>query len=607
MQNSEMDEFVARVRERTEIYSVVSRYVQLKQRGGRYWGCCPFHNEKTASFTIDTAKGLFYCFGCHEGGNVFQFISKIENVTYFEAVKLQAERLGIPLPSRKKSPEELKREREEKFLLKINGLAREFFYHCLNKTSYGETGRKYLNSRGITDKTIDDFKLGFSPNSWDGLTSEFLRRGFSERQLIAAGLVSPRKNGSGVYDRFRGRVMIPITDVFGHVVAFGGRILDAEDENSPKYLNTSETLVFNKRRLLFGLDKAHLHISAAKFSIVVEGYMDAISLVSAGIKNVVATLGTAFTPEHAKLLLRYARRIIFCYDSDEAGQKATMRALPIVRDAGAEVFVIVVPDGKDPDEFIRKHGKEAFERLIKNALALVDYRLKYVLSHTPHETIEGKMNALREVLPTVANVSDGALKSEYRKKLSAELVLDESIIQNEWRKFLNRPTEQIAEEKFPEREVKKSVDGVAQKKEDPAIRKAGESIIRMAWHESDTLGYALSLVPKEIFTKVHREIISYLEKCIDEERRADDLSAAQELSGAASAEISRILTEGADESETAELAAFEDSIRTMRLAWLKMRHVKLIKEAEEYISSGNPAYIEKMQDALKIKNEMDAL
>ena len=225
MQNTEREEFVNKVRERSEIVSVVSRYTPLNRKGGTYWGCCPFHNEKTPSFSVNPDKGLFYCFGCHAGGNVFNFISRIENISYFDAVKLQAERLGIPLPTGRKSPEEMRREREERTLFKINELARDFFHDRLMKTPEGERGRKYLAGRGITEETIENFKLGFAPVDWDAITSFFTERGFKREDLIKSGIVSRRKDDSGIFDRFRGRVMVPITDIFGHVVAFGGRIL----------------------------------------------------------------------------------------------------------------------------------------------------------------------------------------------------------------------------------------------------------------------------------------------------------------------------------------------------------------------------------------------
>ncbi len=593
MDNAEMDEFVNLVRERSDIHAVVSRYLQLSFKGGRYWACCPFHEEKTASFTITPEKGLFYCFGCHAGGNVFKFISMIENISYFEAIKLQAERLGIPLPARKKNPQEMQADRERQELLKVMELAQEFYHNSLNQTAGGEAGRKYLAKRGITSGVIEKFKLGFAPDSWDSLTRALKSRGFNERQLLAAGLAVPKKNSSDVYDRLRGRVIIPIADILGRVVAFGGRILNPD--NTPKYLNTPETEIFSKGRLLFGLDKANRAISAANCAIVVEGYMDAISLVSAGIENVVATLGTAFTAEHAKLLTRYARRVIFCYDSDEAGQRATIRALPILQNAGAEIFVIVVPEGKDPDEFIRKNGRDAFERLMKNAAPMIDYRLRYILERADTSTLEGKIRALREILPTLANITDAVTQGVYRAKLSNTLLLDEQIILQEW--------ETLA--KTDKKPAPGSRNNIPARKEFNAIQQAGATIIKMAWSGSDILPYVLSVVPKEVFTKLHREIISYLEKCNAEERAPDDLSAAAELSEAANVEIARILA--IDLSEQMD-AAFDDSIRTLKKAELRIKHDKAIKEAEKYFKSGdNSAYIEKMRESLKIKQEMDEL
>lgn len=326
-----MEAFVERVGEQTDILRIVQGYVPLKRRGNRYWGCCPFHQEKTASFSVLPDKGFFYCFGCHAGGNAFKFISLIENISYFDAIKLQAEKLGIPLPERKRSPQEVARDREIQDLRKVNELARDFFHNCLTMTRMGERGKAYFAARGIRQETIEEFQLGYAPPAWDKLSTAFLKRGIKQEFLLASGLCAERKQGGGLYDRFRGRVIIPIADERGRVVGFGGRVLD---DSTPKYLNTPETVLFNKRKLLFGLDRSHRAIQQEGRAIVVEGYMDAISVFDAGVHNVVASLGTAFTPEHAKKLLHYAPEICFCYDSDEAGQKATIRALSIVRDTG---------------------------------------------------------------------------------------------------------------------------------------------------------------------------------------------------------------------------------------------------------------------------------
>ena len=597
MNSTEMDDFVNRVRERSDIYAVVSRYLQLNFKGGRYWACCPFHEEKTPSFSVAPDKGLFYCFGCHAGGNVFKFISMIENISYFDAVKLQAERLGIELPSRQKSPEEIRAEQERNSMLKITSLAQEFYHHCLTKTAQGETGRKYLAARGITQGVVENFRLGYAPDSWDALTNALRSRGFVDRQIVSAGLALENKSGTGIYDRLRGRVIIPIADASGKVVAFGGRILNSDDDGGPKYLNTPETEIFVKGRMLFGLDKAGRAASAQNSVVVVEGYMDAISLASAGIENVVATLGTAFTAEHAKLLTRYARRVIFCYDSDEAGQRATMRALPIISNEGAEVFVTLVPDGKDPDEFVRRHGKDAFAQLIENATPMIDYRIQYVLSHTEHATLNGKIKSLNEILPAVAGINDPVTQRAYSKSISEALLLDEDIVNVYWRKFSARAGSNA---NAPARKNRPS--------ENALIRQAGSTVIRTAWHDEEILDIALKRAPKEIFTELHQEIISYLEKCQTQERRPDDLSAAEELSEEAFVEVSRILTGGWAESVDNEMKAFEDSIKILRRAYLKNLHGKTLREADKYLKSGDAdASHKKMLEALRIKKEMDDL
>ena len=579
MGSAELDDFIERVSERTNIYDVVSRYVTLTQKGGRYWGRCPFHNEKTASFTISPDKGLFYCFGCQTGGNVFKFLSLIEKITYFEAIKLQAQRLGIDLPEKKTTPEEERRRREEKSLYKVNELAQDFYHECLIKTARGEIGRKYLLARGINAETIETFKLGYATDDWEKLLANLTRRGFSPEQIEKVGLIVRRKNSPGFYDRFRARVMIPINDVFGHTVGFGGRILASADDTQPKYLNTPETEIFNKRSLLFGLDKSNRAISTA------------------GIKNVVATLGTAFTPEHAKLILKYARKIIFCYDSDEAGQRATLRALPIVQGAGANVFVVKVPDGKDPDEFIRKHGKAAFDELINNAQTLIDYRMNYVLARADTSTIQGKLAALREILPVIANIKSNVVRNEYKKKIASALILDERIVLDEWEKI--SPTEKG--NKFSTQKVN------PQNIQDRTTKEACEIILRMLWYDDDPLDYVLVTVPRESFTQTQQEILRRFEICREEGRRLDKISAANELSEAANAELSRILLSGSDDPRAKEVKAFGDSVDILRHAELKKKYENLLAQANEYISSDEETYMKMVQESFKVKYEMDSL
>lgn len=604
MASAELNDFVERVSQRTDIYAVVSRYVSLKQKGGRYWGRCPFHDEKTASFSVSADKGLFYCFGCGAGGNAFKFLSLIENISYFDAIKLQAERLGIELPKRKLSPEEDRRRREEKILLNINTVAQDFYHECLIKTARGENGRKYLAGRGITLETIETFNLGYAPDDWDSLLTKLTRQDFLPQQIESVGLIARRKNSSGYYDRFRGRVMIPITDLRGNVVGFGGRILKAEDESTPKYLNTPETALFNKRNLLFGLDKSNRAITAAGSVIVVEGYMDAISLFSAGVKNVVATLGTAFTTEHAKLIERYTRKIFFCYDSDEAGQRATIRALPMIQDVSAEVFVIKIPDGKDPDEFIRKHGKAAFDNLIKNAETIVNYRINFIVARSDISTTPGKIQALREILPVVINARTVAVRNEYIKRIAARLALDEQILRDEWQIFAKTAAQR------GESYTKKNPNAVKRealpKVETPVVTELCDTIVRMAWHEGDILDYIFAVVPMELFPETHREILAWLKACVDMNTRADQMLAANELSEDANTQLSRILIEGTDEPRASELAVFEESIKILQRIALKKQYEKIFSQMEN-MSNDSDAYNKALQETTKLKQQIESL
>lgn len=585
-----MEAFVERVSEQTDILRIVQGYVPLKRRGNRYWGCCPFHQEKTASFSVLPDKGFFYCFGCHAGGNAFKFISLIENISYFDAIKLQAEKLGIPLPERKRSPQEVAREREIQDLRKVNELARDFFHNCLTMTRMGERGKAYFAGRGIRQETIEAFQLGYAPPAWDKLSTAFLKRGIKQEFLLASGLCAERKQGGGLYDRFRGRVIIPIADERGRVVGFGGRVLD---DSTPKYLNTPETVLFNKRKLLFGLDRSHRAIQQEGRAIVVEGYMDAISVFDAGVHNVVASLGTAFTPEHAKKLLHYAPEICFCYDSDEAGQKATIRALSIVRDTGARVRVIVVPDGKDPDEFIRKHGADAFRALVEKALPLVEYRLRYVLSHTNYDTLDGKVKALHEMMPVLAGIREAAVRSEYERRLAQTLMLDEGIVRSELRHYRPEAEEAVRQP------IRKAVA-----KADTALRKAGRLVIRMAWQDAAVIAHLETIVPLEgIRDPAQREILTFLKAAAEEGRPVDDMSAAT-LSDEAAAELSRSLVEdlgGRDETE-----AYDDSLRVLRKAYLNALYTEHSRKANEYAQNGqHEACLQELNEVNKIKHEMD--
>ena len=597
MHREDMDEFVEQVTAQSDLLQTVQSYVPLKRKGNRYWGCCPFHGEKTPSFSVVPDKGFFYCFGCHAGGNVFKFLSLIENITYFEAIKLQAEKLGIPMPQRQKTPQEIARDKEIADLRKVNEMARDFYHNCLTLTRLGEPGKAYFASRAISAETIAEFKLGFAPHAWDKLSTAFLKRGVKQELLLSDGLAAERQNGGGIYDRFRNRVIIPIADERGRVVGFGGRVLD---DSTPKYLNTPETVLFNKRRILFGLDRANRAIKQAGYAIVVEGYMDAISVFSAGVKNVVASLGTAFTAEHCKLLLRYAPAIYFCYDSDDAGQKATIRALSIVQGTGATVRVIVVPDGKDPDEYIRKHGAEAFQQLVKKALPLVEYRLQYVLKNFDHDSLEGKVKALHAMLPVLTGIREPAVLGEYIKRLSQALLLDEGIVRDEFRRFGHQPLPEDSGA-VPREPIRQAV-----RRTDTALQRAGRIVIRLAFQDAGILAHFATMVPLEdVSDESQREILLALQELAAQGKNSNDTEMANKLSETAMAELSRAMVE--DLGVLSETEAYSNAVRVLRKAYLNMRYVEHSQRAAELARQGDTAYVAELNQAQKIKSEMEEL
>ena len=586
MRDPRMEAFVQQVRAQTDILAVVQGYVPLKRKGNRYWGCCPFHNEKTASFSVVPDDGFFYCFGCHAGGDAFKFVSLVEHITWFEAVKRQAEQLGIPLPEQKHDPREEARLRELDDLRKVNALARDFFHNCLTVTRYGAAGKAYLAGRGITAEAIARYGIGFAPDAWSKLSDAFQKRGISEHLLVTAGLAVRRERGEGIYDRFRNRVIIPIADERGRVVAFGGRALEGA---MPKYLNTAETPVFNKRKLLFGLDRAHRAIASEGYAIVVEGYMDAIAAWEAGVQNVVATLGTSFTEGHARILLRRAPRIVFCYDSDTAGQEATLRALAAVRGRAAEVRVLLLPDGKDPDEYVRTHGAQAFRALVETAVPAPLFRLRHVRAHMA-DSVEGRRSALAEMLPVLAELDEVA-RASYIRQTAAELFLDEGVVTDALRRFLRQGS--------VETPPPASVQRVPVRQVDDALRRAGRELLAAIWRDPALLTEILSFIPLENFPD---ERIAEILRAMEEHRAAGgafDATFIAAQPAAAGSELTRTLVE---EGRTAE--SYREAMGVLRRAYLTTELARHTRRAEEMMQEGKEAYIDELNEVKRIQDEI---
>ena len=416
------EEFLTELRMRCDIEQTISMYVPLKRRGKNLVGLCPFHNEKTPSFTVYPDSQSFYCFGCGAGGEVIGFIRRAENLDFYEAVKHLADKVGLVMPSEGFDNSMAEKRRR---MYEINKEAARFFNSCLF-TEEGKEGLDYYKSRGMKKSTITHFGLGFAPNKWDALLKHMRQKGYSYEELYEANLANKSEKEGRVryYDSFRNRVMVPIIDVRGNVVAFGGRVLD---DSKPKYINSSDTLVYKKSLGVFGLNFAKN--SGEKSLILVEGYMDAITLHQAGFTNVIACLGTAFTGEMAHLLARYAEEIVLCYDSDEAGQKATSRALGVLGTIGMKVRVVHLSGGKDPDEILRKFGPERVRSLIDGAANDIEYALLAARKDLDLATSDGKMKYLDLVADILAKTKNNIAQDIYSSRLAEELqVSKESIL-----------------------------------------------------------------------------------------------------------------------------------------------------------------------------------
>ncbi len=446
---------VTQIKDRLDIVDVVSKYVILKKSGGNYWGCCPFHNEKTPSFSVSPAKQIYKCFGCGEGGDVLSFLMKINNQSFHEVVKEQAELLGIELPitfDKAKNNKDIK----DKIYSCMKDTA-EFFKHNLLKDK-NSVAYKYLENRGITDSHIETYKLGYAPNSYDEL-QKFLKDKYSEEIIEKAGLIIKREKSQGYIDRFRNRITIPIFDDKGNIVAFGARAI--ESGQNPKYLNSPDTVVYNKSNILYGLYHAKEAIKEKDSVVIMEGYFDVISAQVNGVKNAVGACGTALTDSHIKLISRYtqSRKIYLAFDTDRAGQMAAKRGAEVIKEAfvglgnikqfdesfssisknndrySCEIRVVVPPEGKDPDEFIRENGAEAYQSILDRAPLLVDFQINSILKDKKSDMspIE-KSNLVKDVLPYLKEINNDIVRDEYIKIVASQLEISENSIQKELKK-----------------------------------------------------------------------------------------------------------------------------------------------------------------------------
>ncbi len=410
------DEWIDEVVSRNDIVDVISEYVILKPSGRGYFGLCPFHNEKTASFHVSPERQIYHCFGCGEGGNVVSFVMAMEHLEFVEAMEHLAERAGIPLPDNTDTKDYRKEREERQQLYEINRECARYYRSKLFEEE-GKEALAYLNSRGLDMRTIKSFGLGYAPDRWESAREYLKSRGYEEKQLLDVGITVRNKEKGRIYDRFRNRVMFPIINQKGLVLGFGGRVLDA---SLPKYLNSSDSPTFNKSRNLFGLNLAG-KARPLKFLIIVEGYMDVITLHQFGFPQAVASLGTSLTEEQARLMRRYASEVYTAYDGDTAGQKATLRALDILRDAGCRARVMQFPDGLDPDEILKKYGPEYFRKLMDQNQSAVNYKLGRLREKYDPETTDGKVDFATAAAGVLAQLDNPIERDTHVRELESRL------------------------------------------------------------------------------------------------------------------------------------------------------------------------------------------
>lgn len=516
------EELISEICGENDIIDYVSQYVQLKKSGRDYSGLCPFHHEKTPSFHVSQDKQLFHCFGCGASGNLVQFVMRTENLDFVDSVRLLADRAGIIVPEEEEiSTAEHSRKQK---ILEMNKLAARFFHSMLKDKKKGNSAQQYFVKRRISWKTVVVYGLGYAPSEKTALTDYMKGKGYTERQLLDAGL-SIERNGS-VIDKFRDRVMFPIINVRGDVIGFGGRIMhDNKEINGykiPKYLNSSETPVFDKGKNLFSLNLAK---NARRTELILcEGYMDVISVYQAGVTNIVATLGTAITPNQAKLMMRYANEIVICYDTDEAGTKAAVRAIDVINEAGGRSRVIRLKGAKDPDEYINKNGVEKFKEAVKKSVPSTEFRISLIKSKYDITATDGKVRFLDEAVNVLTSIKDPVEVDAYMNKISDETDINKQAILSKYREKTSksqypRRIPPRTEYKRPQATLK-DTDGV---KIPRAVTEAEKRLLSLLAGSKKHYTAAKDIIaPEDFSTDIHKRLAKKIYECYDEDKRPEE-------------------------------------------------------------------------------------
>ena len=564
------DNWMQELRYKNDIAEVVGEYVALSPKGGRLWGCCPFHSEKTASFNVRRDKQMYYCFGCHKGGDVIKFLMEIEKFTFLEAVTALAKRANMTVPDLASDEDRKQRELKER----LYGICREaaLFYANTLLAPEGKKAREYLAKRGVDGKTVRHFGIGYAPEEWDKLLSHLHGKGYKDEDIFHANLAGKGKNG--YYDQFRGRLMFPIISHMGSVIGFGGRVLD---KSLPKYINSAETLIFNKRRNLYGLN--YINKQDTFPLILVEGYMDVVSLYQHGGFTAAASLGTSLTREQAQLIKRYTDHVLISYDGDSAGQNATLRGLEILEGEGLHVKVIRFPDGLDPDDFIKKEGKAGFDKAIQNAQALMMFQLDNLSSQFDLKTPEGRAQYAKEGAKLISRRKDPVERDMYLEVLKKYTGIDTRVLDAQMQTSAQDEKKEtvVIAPRRPEAPVK-------------AIDKARRILICHMTSCRENADYVFARLKEDDFGE---HVYFAIAKGISELPKNLDFSAVDVLSACKNTdEAAAVLNSGESRYMQQEI---DDCIATVKLASMEREYRQLMKQIPETNQESRLALAQRLQ------------
>ena len=575
------------IRNRCDIVDIISKYVHLKPAGKGFKGLCPFHEEKTPSFMVSPEKQLFHCFGCGEGGNVFNFLMKYEKISFFEAVKMLAKKSGVSLPVNEEKENFLNRQKER--LYKLNNLTANYYRECLFKTNQGKKIINYLKKRGINDSSVEKYKLGYAPPGWDALTNFLKKRGHSYEELIKARIINKSKIEGKYIDYFRDRIIFPIFNLSGRVIGFGGRVLD---DSLPKYINSPETLVYNKGSNLYSLNFAREDIRKKDYLIIVEGYTDVLITQQYEFNNVAASLGTALTTRQIDLIKRFTDMVLIAYDADSAGNMATSRSLDLLVKAGFEVKVIDLPQGYDPADFLIKKGKTAFQNLIDSSLSLIDYKLKLLYSKYNIKTIEGKVKVIKGIMPTLSVMGDENELRAQIVKISEELKLTEEAIRIDLVKYKKGLREFIPSFINPDSE--------------PGNIKAEKILIGCMLESEEIAQDILKRLKKEDFSiLLHRQIVEAIEKNLKDNKMIDSQKVIDYLKDNEAAKlISKILIEETITFDEKIISGYVDTINNFKLIQEKKSLEERAKIIDEKIKKSEKIEEDDLKELREIVRQL---